>query len=346
MSTITPTNAVVVVRRSLKLLTEDFDLSLVLGQLIYWCTRTRDSQQYISEELKNIKSNGGSAGQAFGWIQKSARELDEELMTDRSDSTIRGYLKRLSRWVSERRIKGVHQNEYRVNLHLVIADLKAMGQASEEFEELLGLHSHAVKVTSTSKEASSEIENQSSEIENLYIKNTLKNNKELQERNDMSARAIQSLDINTFENKDNHTHSKLNTSSTYAMPETYAKQINDRLEPELWFLPNTEHWTSAAAFSAPIASMLWKTFKELVCDDTITLMFEAYNTMCAEYVKQGLKMEIHSPIGLFRDCFELGLSWYSVLKHINRSEWESRLIIIRKQMWNARRHTKKYRLVS
>ena len=313
------TNHVVVIRRSLKLLTNDFDLALVLGQLIYWCTRTRDASQYIQEERLNFDN---SSSDQFGWIQKSARELDEELMTDRSDSTIRGYLKRLSRWVQERRIKGVHQCEYRVMLHLVIKDLHELGQAADEFLEILGMK----QMDKSSVIQSSEIENQSSENEDLCLKNNLKNTVKLKDRNEMSDSA-------------KHTN-------TYSIPETLGNTIHEQLSQRMWFSPHDEYWTSGSIYAAPIAAMLWKTYKNLVSEDTITLMFESFDAMCAEYMNQGYKMKVKSPIGLFRECFELGLSWYAVLKNVKREDWTLRLHALRTQMWSDRNHSKKYRNIS
>lgn len=132
----------IVIREELVAICGNYVPAVLLGQLIYWASRTRDAAEYIASETKRLVSAGaesaGGAAEAVmedaaaGWIYKGAAELGAETMLGLSDRAIRQHLQNLvaQGWVSERqnpRYKWDRRLQYRVNLAVICRAVQDMG---------------------------------------------------------------------------------------------------------------------------------------------------------------------------------------------------------------------------
>ena len=123
-----------VIKEELVALTGHYIAALLLNQFLYWQERTGDVDAYIAEERKRLKRKDEDVSFPLtrGWVYKSAKELNKELMLGVSDATILKYLKGL---VKQRFLKQRHNPrhtwdrtlQYRADIPYIRAELKKLG---------------------------------------------------------------------------------------------------------------------------------------------------------------------------------------------------------------------------
>lgn len=141
-----------VIKEELVELTGNYKSALILNQFIYWIERMKDTDKYIQEEKERSLKSGIKCDLQLscGWIYKSVKELNEELMLDASIPTLRKYIKELvaKGYINERR-NPIHKwdktLQYRVDLIKVQMDLMKLGYVLEGYPLL-------AKSTSTGQE--------------------------------------------------------------------------------------------------------------------------------------------------------------------------------------------------
>ncbi len=136
----------VVIKEELVELTGDYRPAIILNQFIYWTERMKDTDKYIQEETEralkeNIEVNIESSK---GWIYKTSEELNEEIMLNMSNATIRKYIKQLIEkgYMQERRnpkYKWDKTMQYRVDIYKIQLDLAKLGYALEGYRLLPGI---------------------------------------------------------------------------------------------------------------------------------------------------------------------------------------------------------------
>lgn len=124
----------VVIKEELVELTGNFVKAVILNQLIYWSERIYDFDKFIREEKERAKQEGKDIKMPLinGWIYKSAEELAEETMLNKTPKTIRNHLKELIEegYISERHnpnYKWDRKMQYRVNISKIAKDLINLG---------------------------------------------------------------------------------------------------------------------------------------------------------------------------------------------------------------------------
>lgn len=126
-----------VIREELVALTGHFMSALILNQFIYWSERTRDTDQYLQEEQRRMKTDT-AIQPTHGWIYKNAQELSDELMLDCTAVTIRKYIKPLveSGYLDERTNPLHHWDrtlQYRPNMVKIQTALGQLGYSLEGY---------------------------------------------------------------------------------------------------------------------------------------------------------------------------------------------------------------------
>lgn len=136
----------VVIKQELVNLTGDFKAAIILNQFIYWLDKMRDFDRYIKEEKNRAERHqiDVNIDETSGWIYKTTEELNEELMMNLSNATMRKYIKQLveNGWLQERRnpkYKWDKTLQYRVNLFKIQIDLHQLGYALEGYNTLFTL---------------------------------------------------------------------------------------------------------------------------------------------------------------------------------------------------------------
>jgi len=129
-----------VIREELVLLTDDLVSAVLLGQLMYWHERTKDTDKYIVEETQRMASVQIDAKllPTYGWIYKSAKEMLDETMLGCSERTINRALDMLVErgWVQRRtnpNYKWDRTYQYRVDLLLIQQALSLIGYHLEGY---------------------------------------------------------------------------------------------------------------------------------------------------------------------------------------------------------------------
>jgi len=175
----------IVIKEELVILTGDFKKAAVLGQMIYWSERTKDTDKYLRDEIARSRMAMGQQEReqaekleeldlfSHGWIYKSADELSGETMMGVSKSTMGTYLNYLvkNEWLDKRKNpkwKGDNTFQYRVNLVKIQSDLEALGYALDGYPLLAKTENQ----TSMSNNQTSEFGNKidGSEIEQSVLK--------------------------------------------------------------------------------------------------------------------------------------------------------------------------------
>ncbi|HSQ88701.1 hypothetical protein [Romboutsia sp.] len=147
----------IVIKEELVELTGDFKPAIILNQFIYWLDKMHDFDRYVREEKNRAERHQVEVkiDETSGWIYKTAEELNEELMINMSNATIRKYIKQLveNGWLQERRnpkYKWDKTLQYRVNLLKIQRDLHKLGYSLEGYNTLFTLDE--VAITSTNEE--------------------------------------------------------------------------------------------------------------------------------------------------------------------------------------------------
>ena len=176
----------VVIKEELVELTGDYRPAIILNQFIYWTERMKDTDKYIQEEIEralkeNIEVNIESSK---GWIYKTSEELNEEIMLNMSNATIRKYIKQLIEkgYMQERRnpkYKWDKTMQYRVDIYKIQLDLAKLGYALEGYRLLPGIEiiDNKKDLGAVTTKPSEELENKSSDSTNKNSNNSIPQNK-------------------------------------------------------------------------------------------------------------------------------------------------------------------------
>jgi len=132
-----------VIKEELVILTGSFERALILNQFLYWTERVYDFDKMIAEENQRRLTHGieEQINLNNGWIYKSAEELNEEIMINKSPATILKHLDVLisNGWIRKRNnpnFKWDRTYQYRVNLVKLQADLHRIGCPLDGFKKI------------------------------------------------------------------------------------------------------------------------------------------------------------------------------------------------------------------
>lgn len=137
----------VVIKEELVALTGKVEHAIVLNQFIYWSERVRDVDKYLKEEMERIRkfSDGSTESEADikenlsnGWIYKTATEMKDECMFEKSATTMERIMNSLVEkgWLDRRRNpkhKWDKTYQYRVNIVKIQHDLMEFGYSLEGY---------------------------------------------------------------------------------------------------------------------------------------------------------------------------------------------------------------------
>lgn len=136
----------VVIKEELVELTGEYLAALVLNQFIYWSERVNDYDKMLSEEYSRLENEGIKTDEEVqfknGWIYKSAEEMNEELMVDMTEPTIRKRMTKLveKKWLQRRRNPKYKQDrtyQYRVDIIQIQKDLLKLGYNLDKYPSII-----------------------------------------------------------------------------------------------------------------------------------------------------------------------------------------------------------------
>lgn len=160
-----------VIKEELVALTGDFIQAIILNQFIYWSERVRDFDKFILEEKERAEEEGKSVDMPLmhGWIYKKAEDLAEEIMIDRSVSTMRRYIKALVKngWIEERdnpHYAWDNTKQYRVNLLKLHNDLQSIGYILQGYK--INMNSLQSPIYPNFQNENTEFQNENTEFQN------------------------------------------------------------------------------------------------------------------------------------------------------------------------------------
>ena len=188
----------IVIKEELVALTGHWMSAIILNQFLYWSERTKDVDQYVQEEAARAKAE--ELQLTYGWIYKTAEDLNGELMVDVSVATIRKYIKLLveNNWLSERH-NPIHKwdrtLQYRPNLPRIYRDLFSKGYILDGYklgDSILQILRDAFL---ENKNGSLLVKNQSAKISRAIPKITIETNKQKKKTRASSAPAPISADF-------------------------------------------------------------------------------------------------------------------------------------------------------
>lgn len=137
----------VIIKEELVALTGKVEHAIVLNQFIYWSERIKDVDNYLKEEMERVrKFSDGSIENteeiketlSNGWIYKTAEEMKDECMFEKSVTTMERIIKDLvdKGWIDRRRnpkYKWDKTYQYRVNIVKIQHDLLQLGYSLEGY---------------------------------------------------------------------------------------------------------------------------------------------------------------------------------------------------------------------
>lgn len=137
----------VVIKEEIVALTGKVDQAIVLNQFIYWSERVKDVDNYLKEEAERIRkfSDGSVESESDikenlsnGWIYKTAADMKEECMFEKSETTMERIIKALveKEWLDRRnnpKHKWDKTYQYRVNILKIQRDLLELGYSLEGY---------------------------------------------------------------------------------------------------------------------------------------------------------------------------------------------------------------------
>ena len=124
----------VVIKEELVKLTGHWRTALILNQFLYWLQRHRHYNQFLAvEQARNPDLQGPVT---HGWIYKSAKELQDELMIDVSEVTLRRDIKVLvdRQWLASS--SGVGGRTYIRRLGLLAPNVSKLRRVSSSDSSL------------------------------------------------------------------------------------------------------------------------------------------------------------------------------------------------------------------
>ncbi|MCC3145764.1 hypothetical protein LJ207_10555 [Halanaerobium sp. Z-7514] len=163
-----------VIKEELVELTGDFLSAVIINQFIYWSERVRDYDQMLKEEKERLQilgENNDKYDFKNGWIFKTASELNEEIMTGKSDATIRRRIDKLveNEWIKRRRNPKNKQDrtyQYRVDIIKIQKDLLELGYSLDKYPLLVDEISNLQNADSNLHDESSNLQNADSSLQN------------------------------------------------------------------------------------------------------------------------------------------------------------------------------------
>lgn len=207
----------VVVKEELVALTGKVDQAIVLNQFIYWSERVRDIDKYLKEEAERVRkfSDGSVESEADrledltnGWIYKTAAEMKDECMFEKSTTTMERLISSLvdNGWLDRRRnpkYKWDKTYQYRVNIITIQRDLMKLGYSLEGYS-LGEISPQSTAADTNLQNEASNIQNEDSTLQNevSYLQNeaaipeiTTETTKEIIDINLSIQEAIEKLDL-------------------------------------------------------------------------------------------------------------------------------------------------------
>jgi len=163
-----------VIKEELVELTGDFLSAVIINQFIYWSERVRDYDQMLKEEKERLQLLGENNDKyefKNGWIFKTASELNEEIMTGKSDATIRRRIDDLVKndWIKKRRNPRNKQDrtyQYRVDIIKIQKDLLKLGYSLDKYPLLVDEISNLQNANSNLHHEGSNLQNADSSLHN------------------------------------------------------------------------------------------------------------------------------------------------------------------------------------
>jgi len=132
---------IAVIREEYVAICGNYQLAIILNQMIYWSERIKNFDSFITEENARLKTEDlPELTLYYGWFYKSAKELSEELMTGWSERTIGRYIKELEKFgFITSRCNPIHKwdrtLQYRVNLNVIKKSLESQGYKLQGYRE-------------------------------------------------------------------------------------------------------------------------------------------------------------------------------------------------------------------
>jgi len=186
-----------VIKEEFVALTGNVIQALILNQFLYWTDRLRDLNKFIKEEnerainegkLENIFENESFK---HGWIYKSAKELNEELMLSIHSNTLNRHLKSLVEkgFLEQRhnpKYKWDRTWQYRVNIPKIKLELKKLGYVLQgyKFIEEIKESENANLQNEKSIHQNSEWMHQNNELKQQNTKSKHQNSKSIHQRSE------------------------------------------------------------------------------------------------------------------------------------------------------------------
>ncbi|MFW5795508.1 MAG: hypothetical protein ACOCRX_12300 [Candidatus Woesearchaeota archaeon] len=163
-----------VIKEELVELTGDFLSAVIINQFIYWSERVRDYDKMLKEEKERLQFLGENNDKyefKNGWIFKTASELNEEIMTGKSDATIRRRIDNLvkNEWIKKRRNPRNKQDrtyQYRVDIIKIQKDLLKLGYSLDKYPLLVDEISNLQNADSKLHDEGSNLQNEDSSLHN------------------------------------------------------------------------------------------------------------------------------------------------------------------------------------
>lgn len=131
--------------------------ALILRQFLYWLPRMNDFDDFVIEE----KKLDSSQDYKHGWIYKTAKELQTEIMVSESEETVRKYLNCLVKagWLkrqSNQKHKWDKTYQYRVNVKKIETDLNSINYSlqtvlGKEFDTIAAIFNEPTSKMYTNK---------------------------------------------------------------------------------------------------------------------------------------------------------------------------------------------------
>jgi len=157
-----------IIKEELVKLTGDFLSAVIINQFIYWSERVRDYDQMLKEEKERLQILGENNNDKYefknGWIFKTASELNQEIMTGKSDATIRRRIDDLieNEWIKKRRNPRNKQDrtyQYRVDIIKIQKDLLKLGYSLDKYPLLVDEISNLQNAVSNLHDEDSNLQN-------------------------------------------------------------------------------------------------------------------------------------------------------------------------------------------
>ncbi|MFW6282335.1 MAG: hypothetical protein ACOC1O_06080 [bacterium] len=139
-----------VIKEELVELTGDHISALILNQFIYWSERVRDYDKMLREEKERLEKEAQDEYEfKNGWIYKTASDMNDEIMINKSDATIMRRIDKLidKGWLKRRRNPKNKQDrtyQYRLDIIQLQKDLMVIGHSLDKYplliDEINNLH--------------------------------------------------------------------------------------------------------------------------------------------------------------------------------------------------------------